>query len=654
MWDERATNLGKIICRERKKKGLSQEELLRGICQQGELTKIEAGKRVPEKMLADALMQRLGRCTDTLEAIMSVEEYILFDLRETLQRHFYEKNYEKNCSLIEKYRRHKQSEQPLHRQFLSKYEAVNEYCRDNNANDCLRKLKRTLEITFPEWERMPILNYCLCSQELHLLILIAYFMMPENEAKATWILMETIDYLEKRYYEEEKVKLLPQCLWLLAEYEKRHGHWAKVEEYSRAGVECLTRNGALPLLRELLGLRIESLRKLRERKKGVEGEDEEKEKEEEALSNQLESLEAVLARYADWVLKMDELSKLHYFYHEEEVSLDCEMLRDIRKNKGVSQGNMQSCTQGNLSRIETGKQSPSKKRVVEIAKELGVNKSYYISRVQSEDYDLYELCHWRNQASYNYEWDKELVMLDKLATELDMNIPVNKQYIEACRISIKKVKGEIEPNDAFHQLEDILRYTMPDYKMEKLRIPSREEFVILNQIAGLMKKAGKIKEGLLLRERVLQTFRESKVDEAYHKNSMLLLYMCYGEMLETVGQLELAEEIDICGIHLDIWCGAIDASSRILANLAYVYSKRKPLKNRELCRNCLWHSYQLLLLMQHFESAKIVEQCYCTLFGEKISAYLRRPHRTVQMDSRPLSHQSLRMFPLQNQECPEE
>lgn len=647
MRDERATNLGKIICRERKKKGLLQEELLRGICQQGELTKIEAGERVPEKMLADALMQRLGRCTDTLEAIMSVEEYILFDMRETLQRHFYEKNYEKNCSLLEKYRRHKQVEQPLHRQFLSKYEAVNEYCRDNNAHNCLKKLKRALEITFPEWERMPILNYCLCSQELHLLILIAYFMMPENEVRAVWLLTETIDYLEKRYYEEEKVKLLPQCLWLLAEHSKRRGQWEEVEKYSRAGVECLTRNGALPLLRELLGLRIESLGKIREEKEGVE-------EEEEALRNQLESLEAVLARYADWVLKMDDLSKLHYFYHEEEVSLDYEMLRDIRKNKGISQGNVQSCTQGSLSRIETGKQSPSRRRVVEIAKELGVDKSYYISRVQSEDYDLYELCHWRNQASYNYEWDKELVMLDKLVAELDMSIPVNKQYIEACRISIKKIKGKIEPNDALHQLEDILRYTMPDYQIEKLRIPSREEFVILNQIAGLMKKAGKMKEGLLLRERVLQTFKESKVDEAYHKNSMLLLYMCYGEMLETVGQLELAEEIDIRGIHLDIWCGAIDASSRILANLAYVYSKRKPPKNCELCQNCLWHSYQLLLLMKHFESAKIVEQCYYTLFGKEISAYLRHPHQMVQTDSRPLNPHLPRMFPPQNQECPEE
>ena len=124
--------------------------------------------------------------------------------------------------------------------------------------------------------------------------------MPENEVRALWILTETAIYLEERYYEEEKVKLLPQCMWLLAEHSKRHGDWEKVEEYSRRGVECLTRNGALPLLRELLELRIESLRNLGSDMCEIE-----------TLQNQLDSLVAVLARYADWVLRMDDLSKLH-------------------------------------------------------------------------------------------------------------------------------------------------------------------------------------------------------------------------------------------------------------------------------------------------------------------------------------------------------
>lgn len=607
MRDKRATNLGKIICKERKKKNILQEELLRGVCQQGEMAKIESGERVPEKMLADALMQRLGRCTDTLEAIMSVEEYILFDMRETLQRHFYECNYEKNCSLIEKYRRHKEADWPLHRQFLLKYEAVNEYRRHGNMLRCRVELGNALTVTFHEWGRMQILNYYLCSQELHLLILISFFMMPENEVRALWILTETAIYLEERYYEEEKVKLLPQCMWLLAEHSKRHGDWEKVEEYSRRGVECLTRNGALPLLRELLELRIESLRNLGSDMCEIE-----------TLQNQLDSLVAVLARYADWVLRMDDLSKLHYFYHEEEVSLDYEMLRDIRKNQGISQGEVQSCTQGSLSRIENGKQAPSKRHVMEIAEELGVNKSYYISRVQSEDYDLYELCHWKNQANFHREWERSLELLDKLEAALDMSIPINWQYIEVSKVLWKKREKIIEPEMALKQLEVILGYTMPDYCEKKLRIPSREEFIILNQMAVLMGLTGKIENGLKLHKFILNIFQDSRVDEQYHTNSMLLLYMDYGEMLETIGELELAEEMDVKGIQLDIWCGSIDIVGKILANLAYVYDKSENETKRVLRRNYLINAYQLCVLLKQTIPAKVIKECYQLMFGQDI------------------------------------
>lgn len=634
MRDKRATNLGKIICKERKKKNILQEELLRGVCQQGEMAKIESGERVPEKMLADALMQRLGRCTDTLEAIMSVEEYILFDMRETLQRHFYECNYEKNCSLIEKYRRHKEADWPLHRQFLLKYEAVNEYRRHGNMLRCRVELGNALTVTFHEWGRMQILNYYLCSQELHLLILIAFFMMPENEVRALWILTETAIYLEERYYEEEKVKLLPQCMWLLAEHSKRHGDWEKVEEYSRRGVECLTRNGALPLLRELLELRIESLRNLGSDMCEIE-----------TLQNQLDSLVAVLARYADWVLRMDDLSKLHYFYHEEEVSLDYEMLRDIRKNQGISQGEVQSCTQGSLSRIENGKQAPSKRHVMEIAEELGVNKSYYISRVQSEDYDLYELCHWVNQAIFRQEWERERIMLDKLEALLDMSIPINRQYIEACRIGENMHKSRMKYEEDLEYLEKILRYTMPDYQKEKLRVPSREEFVILNMIVRLMKKTGKLQEGLQLRENMLKTFQKSRVEEEYHKNSMLLLYLSYGEMLESMDQLELAEEMDSAGICLDIWCGTIDTVAMIHANLAYVYDKSILPEKRSLRQTYLWHSYQLFLLLGHIQSANVVDKCYERLFGEEISVYRLHRLQTAQTDLDSSACLSPRKFP---------
>ena len=653
MGKELATNLGKIIYRERVRKGISQEKLYRGICPQGDLSKIENGKRVPEKLLADALMQRLGRCTDTLEAIMSKEEYTLFDMRESLRRYFggcpeeqetsqdtllqsdeqccisansekqscdkrkkksrdQRDTYEKVRKLIQEYRERKEARQPLHQQFLCKYEAVNEFRKHGDVPQCCRRLGKALDITLPKWKRLNLLEYCLCSQELHLLILIGYFMMREDAEYAMRLLDRVGDYLEQRYYEEEKVKLFPQCMWLLALYWKEQGNWDRVEKCSSKGVECLTKNSVLPLLVELLRLQLESRERLG--RYADAGASEERR----VLQNQLQSPEAVLQRYAGWVLEMDDLSQLHFFYHQDEISLDYETLRDIRRNRGLTQGKLKSCAQPSLSRIESGKQSPSHEHFREIVREMGVRKSYYISRVQAEDYDLYELAHWRNLASFHGDWEKEAVLLDKLEMSLDMGNPINQQYIKSCRIQEKKYRKEIEPEEGIRQLEQALQCTMPDYQEGRLRVPSREEFIILNQLAGFFRRAGNTEAGIRLRKHLLQAFQESQVKEEYHTNSILVLYFSYGEILEVAGELELAEKMDIRGIRSHIRCGKVDMIGEILANLAHVYEKNDSPEKHSLRKECLKNAYWLCLLVKHGKSAQIIKKCYHSMFDKDI------------------------------------
>lgn len=157
-------------------------------------------------------------------------------------------------------------------------------------------------------------------------------------------------------------------------------------------------------------------------------------------------------------------------------------------------------------------------------------------------------------------------------------------------------------------------------------------------MAGFLRKAGRIKAGLQLRERILKTFRDSRVAEEYHTNSLLLLYLCYGEMLETDGQLELAEEMDNRGIYLEIWCGKGKMTGKILANLAFVFHKSKMPEKHVLQRTCLWHSYQICLLMGQTMLAKVVEESYYSLFGESINDHPLRLHQMAQPEPSPGQH----------------
>lgn len=498
------------------------------------------------------------------------------------------------------------------RQFLCKYGALNEYIKSGDGECCRKKLEKALEITFPEWAQGKLTEYYLCSQELHLLILLGYFGLQEEKTSAVRLLQETAHYLEAKYYEEEKVKLFPHCMWLLALHWKECGAWEKVAEYSSRGIACLTKNGALPLLAELQELWIESSEKTGNVSP--------------VMYLELDALKEILRSDGGWVLEMDKLSLLHFCDHEDEIKLVSETLRGIRKNQGVTQGALESCTQAALSRIESGRHSPGYAHFREIVQELGVDKEYHISRVQSEDYDLYELAHWRNRAVFLGDWEREAVLLNQLEAALDMSIPINKQYIETCRFEERRHRGELEPEEGIRQLTDILRYTMPDYHEGKLRVPSRHEFSILIMMAGLIKRAGRLEDSLKLQADLLCVFEKSKVREDYHTNSILLLYREYGDLLEVMNQLELAEEIDIRGIRLAIRCGQADMLGQFLANLACVYEKSSNTEKQALCRKHLQNAYLLCLLLEQDKYAQLIQKHYANAFGEEISDACHRYH----------------------------
>lgn len=69
-----------------------------------------------------------------------------------------------------------------------------------------------------------------------------------------------------------------------------------------------------------------------------------------------------------------------------------EIIRELRKGKGYTQeelGKKISCTKSELSKIETGKKSPTLQELTKLAKELGTNLSYILGdTLKDEDYQL--------------------------------------------------------------------------------------------------------------------------------------------------------------------------------------------------------------------------------------------------------------------------
>ena len=69
---------GDILCHIRQEKGVTQEQLCQGLCTKGTYSKYEYGMLLPDCLLMQAFLQRLGKAADKLVRLLVLEEYNYF------------------------------------------------------------------------------------------------------------------------------------------------------------------------------------------------------------------------------------------------------------------------------------------------------------------------------------------------------------------------------------------------------------------------------------------------------------------------------------------------------------------------------------------------------------------------------------------------
>ena len=78
-----------FLRKEREKRGISQERLCRGVCAVSALSRYENGERIPDRLLMNTLIERLGKSSDKLVTMISCQEYAYFEwkskVKETLR-----------------------------------------------------------------------------------------------------------------------------------------------------------------------------------------------------------------------------------------------------------------------------------------------------------------------------------------------------------------------------------------------------------------------------------------------------------------------------------------------------------------------------------------------------------------------------------------
>lgn len=604
-------SIGEMIYKLRNAAGISQKELASGLLSIAELSRVEKGEREEDKFILEALFQRLGKSADEFEFILSKEEYHVLLLKNLIIRNLMDMNLSTVAVMLLEYHEMSLGKRNICEQFFYQMRSVNYYLADRNREDLIKNLLYALEITMPEikwkqkkWERM-----YLCTQEIQLLLMLGCVWMENDEHHEALLLLENLlEYVYKNVTDAaERTKVYPKCAWLLGEIYYKQGKIKKAYKTCERGKECLSENGALIVMDKLLSLEEICLRQL-----GLESE-------RRVVQNQLSAVKD-LYRLADYKLPKERILCLLMTSEHNEVVISNAMVREMRLSYGLSQEKLceDICSRETLSKIESMRRSPNRKNLQAILKKMGEARECFYSFVVADDYEIYEKVRIYKRSRYKGEVEKTEMLLNEIEKGLDMNNPVNRQFVESNRLTARVKRNEISYKKAISELEKMLKYTMKNFKGDIYRVPYREEFIILNNLALYNRFSGDMENAERLYEQILKKYEESVTEEMNHDISLFLLYINYTGLLEVMDKIDDAEKIGKRGLYFMAECQSGETAAIHLGNISCIYDKKNTLKDNELCEMCMRQSYWLQMLYHLEEDSQIIKEVYKNKYSKEL------------------------------------
>lgn len=160
--------MGLFVRASREAKGYTMEEISRGICSIPTLSRIEAGERVVDYIMIEALLERMKLAKSEYEFVLDEEDYCQYMQREEIRRLIEQNQYKQAEEKLLEYEK-EHGEKYLHEQFVFLHKGlIKKYNQDFvQAEDFLKK---AISITAPDYQQSVNERRILSDTELYCLV----------------------------------------------------------------------------------------------------------------------------------------------------------------------------------------------------------------------------------------------------------------------------------------------------------------------------------------------------------------------------------------------------------------------------------------------------------------------------------------------------
>ena len=564
-------SLGKILQKLRRKQGLSQKELCRGLCSIPTLSRIESGEREPDQMLFDSLISRLGKDSIKWELILKENDKKVLQKRNYIEYLIQAEEWKELEEEIENYKEFDGIAKSLQEQYVCLIKAIlykQERKYEVALQTCYKGLKKTkLQIDDKHFR----VRERISRNELRLLCCIGevlYYQEGNSELEKYRYWKEILEYIEC-FCTDEQYQLLfyIQAQYYLASIEFKRQRFIESIFYWNNGIRKIQQKKSIYYLDYFLIL----LKKLK--------------KVDNTIVNNIseEDIDILLETLDEWKAENKNLhNKDKYIKPQNNIYSINEVIRNTRYILGKKQEEMIEAEKGNgissqssISEIENGKRNLRRITSRYYLEKLGLQDkgdSFQLA-IQGENFEIQELRWEIDFCISTHDLLRAEQFLEDLKEKIDLSEVCNEQYIREVELFIKVEKENMACEKWKKEILNILSLTIQDINnIEKMAFFSREEFFLIMNFGCMYHRNQEYDEALKYYERLEKYFYNyypTSSSMIYKKilYNLSQVYGMLGEYIKSIEKAKICIFLEMLNWDSYIWCRAI-------YNIAWCYGKK--------------------------------------------------------------------------------
>lgn len=513
-------NAGKMLWETRKQKRIKATKICKGICSTSLLSELETEKQMVTPFLWTTLLERMGISTEELVIMGTESEYCDWIWQEEVYEIMRDRKWGRLSDVLQKVQISESTiDGDIKRQFYYYVNAIEAAVINVDYKIAADYMKKAISLTMNDILECDFSDILIGILEMHMLVLYLYYALLSGEmdkktAKKHFDSLEV--YIKnKDMADTEKVKIYPKVICMKIRLFGESMDISERKQLCQNAIDMLRVTVRMYDITEVIRLYMECL--------------DENEKEWIFYQKQYETFEDIMKECgmtSDFCPEQFIMRRPKFYIMEE-------YFYSKRKEKKLTQAQVSEhiCEPESYSRIERGKTKPISSNVYRLAERLGMNWCYYRGELATYDAKVYELRKAHRVAGIQGHWKESMQVLEKMETLLDMENPINRQYIKSKQCMALYRRKRISEEEAYQTLQECLAITkVLDMETKYLVYYSQTELEIIANMAIILQKQKRYEDGIYLLETVLKQMARSKVRFEHQWNGVCFILRVLGDL----------------------------------------------------------------------------------------------------------------------------